>query len=82
MERLFEAKTEKEQELVYIIKTNSDLKTRRKALKDLLVLNGFDKNELYAIRSKEVYIRIPNKPPTWMRFFSASIIYEDTLLKR
>lgn len=82
MERLFEAKTEKEQELVYIIKTNSDLKTRRKALKDLLVLNGFDKNELYAIRSKEVYTRIPNKPPTWMRFFSASIIYEDTLLKR
>ena len=82
MERLFEPKTEQEAELVKIIKTNSDKDTRKKALKELLVLNGFDKKELYAIRSKETYDRIPNKPPTWMRFRMASIVYNDTMLKR
>ena len=82
MERLFEPKTEQETELVKIIKTHSDKDTRKKALKELLVLNGFDKKELYAIRSKEIYDRIPNKPPTWQRFRMASIVYNDTMLKR
>lgn len=82
MERLFEPKTEQEAELVKIIKTHSDKDTRKKALKELLVLNGFDKKELYAIRSKETYDRIPNKPSTWMRFRMASIVYNDTMLKR
>ena len=82
MERIFEAKNEKEQELVQIIKTNSDKNSRKKALQQLLVLNGLDKNDLYSIRSKEVYVRIPNKPPTWMKFWSASIVYDDCLIKR
>ena len=82
MERIFEPQTEQEIELVKIIKTNPEKTTRKKALKQLLVLNGFDKNELYAIRSKEVYSRIPNKPPTWKRFYSATILYDDCKLKR
>jgi len=82
MERLFEPKTERENELVQIIKTDQDKAKRKKALQQLLVLNGFDKNDLYSIRSKEVYTRIPNKPPTWTRFWSASIVYDDTKMKR
>lgn len=82
MEHIFEAKTEEEKQLVQIIKTNPDRNSRKKALKQLLVLNGLDKNNLYAIRSKEVYVRIPNKPPTWTRFWSATVIYDDCLLKR
>ena len=82
MERIFKPKTEQEVELVKIIKTNPEKTTRKKALNQLLVLNGFDKNELYAIRSKEVYQRIPNKPPTWKRFYSATIFYDDCKLKR
>ena len=82
MERIFEPKTEQEFELVEIIKTNSDKNARKKALQQLLILNGFDKNYLYAIRSKEVYSRIPNKPPTWKRFYSATVLYNDTMLKR
>ena len=82
MERLFEPKNEQESKLVEIIKTDQDRSKRKKALQQLLVLNGFDKNDLYSIRSKEVYARIPNKPPTWTRFCSASIIYDDTKLKR
>jgi hypothetical protein len=82
MERLFEPKTEQENELVKIIKTDQDKAKRKKALQQLLVLNGFDKNDLYSIRSKEVYTRIPNKPPTWTRFWSASIVYDDTKMKR
>lgn len=82
MERIFEPKTEQEKELVSLIKTSPIRATRRKALKQLLVLNGFTKNELYAIRSKEVYSRIPNKPPTWQRFYSATIMYDDCRLKR
>ncbi len=82
MERLFEPKTEQENELVKIIKTDQDKTKRKKALQQLLVLNGFDKNDLYSIRSKEVYARIPNKPPTWTRFWSASIVYDDTKLTR
>ena len=82
MERLFEPKNEQENELVKIIKTDQDKVKRKKALKELLVLNGLDKSDLYTIRSKEVYTRIPNKPPTWKRFWSASIVYDDTRLKR
>ena len=82
MERLFEPKTEQETELVKIIKTNTDKAKRKKALQELLVLNGFDKNDLYGIRSKEIYTRIPNKPPTWQRFWSASIVYDDCKLRR
>ena len=82
MERLFEPKNEQEFKLVEIIKTDQDKSKRKKALQQLLVLNGFDKNDLYSIRSKEVYARIPNKPPTWKRFWSASIVYDDTKLKR
>ena len=82
MERLFEPKTEQENELVKIIKTDQNKAKRKKALQQLLVLNGFDKNDLYSIRSKEVYTRIPNKPPTWTRFWSASIVYDDTKMKR
>ena len=82
MERLFEPKTEQEIELVKIIKTHFDKNTRKKALKELLVLNGFPKNELYAIRSREIYDRIPNKPPTWRRFRMATIVYNDTMIKR
>lgn len=82
MERIFEPKTEQEFDLVKIIKTNSDKSARKKALQQLLILNGFDKNDLYAIRSKEVYSSIPNKPPTWKRFYSATVLYNDTMLKR
>lgn len=82
MERLFEPKNEQEKALVDIIKNNPEKATRKKALIELLKLNGFDKNELYAIRSKEVYQRIPNKPTTWKRFSHALIIYNDLLLKR
>jgi hypothetical protein len=82
MERLFEPKNEQESELVKIIKTDKDKTKRKKALQKLLVLNGFDKNDLYSIRSKEVYARIPNKPPTWKSFWSASIVYDDCKLKR
>ena len=82
MERIFEAKTAEEKQLVQIIKTNPDKKSRKKALQQLLVLNGLDKNDLYSIRSKEVYTRIPNKPPTWMKFWSATIVYDDCLINR
>lgn len=82
MERIFEPKTEKEIELVKIIKTNSNKAARKKALQQLLILNGIDKNDLYAIRSKEVYSRIPNKPATWKRFHSATVMYDDTILKK
>lgn len=82
MERIFEPKTEQEFELVKTIKTNPDKAARKKALQQLLILNGFDKNDLYAIRSTEVYSRIPNKPPTWKRFYSATVLYNDTMLKR
>jgi hypothetical protein len=82
MERIFEPKTEQEVELVKVIKTNPDKAARKKALQQLLVLNGFDKNDLYSIRSKEVYTRIPNKPPTWKRFYSATVLYNDIMLKR
>ena len=82
MELLFEPKNQQETELVKIIKTNPDKAKRKKALQELLVLNGFDKNDLYAIRSIEVYTRIPNKPPTWRRFYSASIVYDVCRLKR
>lgn len=82
MERLFVPKNEDEKALVDIITKNTEKATRKKALIQLLKLNGFDKNELYAIRAKEVYQRIPNKPPTWKRFSHASIVYNDTLLKR
>ena len=82
MERIFEPKSEQEASLVKVIKTSPVKAIRKKALGQLLVLNGFDKNDLYAIRSKEVYQRIPNKPPTWQRFCSATIFYDDCKLKR
>jgi hypothetical protein len=82
MERIFEPKNDQENELVKIIKTNQDKRKRKKALQELLVLNGLDKNDYYTIRSKEVYARIPNRPPTWTRFWSASIVYDDCILKR
>lgn len=82
MERIFEPKTEQELSLVRVIKSNPDKSERKKALQQLLKINGFDKNELYAIRSKEIYQRIPNKPPTWQRFRSATLFYNDTMLKR
>ena len=82
MERIFEPKTEQEVELVKVIKTSHAKAARKKALQQLLVLNGLDKNDVYSIRSKEVYARIPNKPPTWKRFHSATILYNDTILKR
>lgn len=82
MELLFQPKTEKEIELVEIIKTNKDKKIRKKALQELLVLNGLDKNDLYAIRSKEYYFKIANKSIGWNRFSHASIIYNNTLLNR
>jgi hypothetical protein len=82
MERIFEPKSDKEKELVQIIKTNPDKAKRASAIKQLRLLNGIDKNDLYAIRAKDVYGRIPNKPPTWTRFYSASIFYDDCLLKR
>ena len=82
MERIFEPKTEQEVELVKVIKTSTAKAARKKALQQLLVLNGLDKNDVYSIRSKEVYARIPNKPPTWKRFYSATVLYNDTILKR
>lgn len=82
MERIFEPKNEQEKTLVDVIKTNHDKKTRKNALVELLKINGFDKNELFAIRSKEFYMRIPNKPSTWKRFSHAYILYNDILLKR
>jgi hypothetical protein len=82
MERLFIPKNAQEVELVHIIKTNKDKAARRKALSQLLVLNGFDKNEVYAIRSIETYRRMPGKPATWQRFFSATVYYDDCRLKR
>ena len=82
MERLFEPRTEQEAALVEIIRTSPLKGARKKALMQLLVLCGFDKCELYAIRSKEVYQRIPNKPKTWQRFCSATIFYDDCRLKR
>lgn len=82
MERIFEPKTPQEIELVKTIKTSQIKTDRKKALQMLLVLNGFNKNELYAIRTKEVYSRIPNNPSTWMRFCSSTIVYNSCLLKR
>lgn len=82
MERIFEPKTQQEIELVQIIKTSQIKADRKKALQKLLILNGFDKNDIYSIRSKEVYARIPNKPPTWTRFWSATIVYDDCKIKR
>lgn len=82
MERIFEPKNDEERYFVNIIKTNTDKVTRKKALINLLKLNGFEKNELFAIRSVEVYARIPNKPPTWRRFHHATVVYNTLLLKR
>lgn len=82
MERIFEPKTEQEAELVKIIKTNPNKVARKKALQQLLILNGFDKNNLYAIRSEEVYVRIPNKPSYFRRFHFATLVYNDTMLVR
>lgn len=82
MERIFEPKTQEEIELVQIIKTSQIKVDRKKALQKLLILNGCDKNDIYSIRSKEVYARIPNKPPTWTRFWSATIVYDDCKIKR
>lgn len=82
MEMIFEPNNEQEKQLVDIIKNNPEKATRKKALVELLKINGFDKNELYAIRSIEVYKRIPNKPPTWKTFSHAVIMYNNLLLKR
>lgn len=82
MERLFEAKTEAEAELVKVIKTSKIKAERQKALKKLLTINGLQKDDLYAIRSKELYVSIPGKPSYYKSFYSASVVYEDTLLKR
>lgn len=82
MERIFEAKTDREIELVKILKTSANKNSRKKALQELLKINGCDKNDLFAIRSKEVYARIEGKPKTWRRFFSATIVYDDRLIHR
>jgi hypothetical protein len=82
MERIFEPKTNEEIELVNVIKTNPEKKERQKALKKLLVLNGFSKKELYAIRSIEYYDPIPNQPTYYKKFRMAIVMYNDTMLKR
>jgi hypothetical protein len=82
MERLFEPKTEKEAELVKTIKNNRDRISRKKALQSLLILNGFEKSELYAIRSIEYYDGISNKPSAWKKFRSASVVYDDCRVTR
>jgi hypothetical protein len=82
MELLFQPKTEKEIELVSIIKFNPDKKNRKKALEQLRVLNGLSKDDYLSIRSKEFYSKIANKPIGWNRFSHASIVYDNTMLKR
>ena len=82
MYRLFEAKTEEEVALVSVISKSKDLKARRKALADLRVLCGLTKNDYLGIIAKEFYDQIPGKPRGWNRFRSASITYNDELIKR
>lgn len=82
MERIFEPITEREDELVQIIKTNPFKEVRKNALKSLLVLNGCEIDDLYSIRSIEVYQHIPNKPITYRKFLRATVMYDDCKLKR
>ena len=82
MERLFQAKTDAESALVLTITTHKDANTRKKALVALRVLNGVPANDLYAIRSKENYSRIPGKPIGWNRFNNASLFYDDCRIQR
>ena len=82
MERLFEAKTDAESALVLTITTHKDQKVRKNALIALRVLNGIPANDLYTIRSKENYSRIPGKPIGWNRFNNASLFYDDCRIQR
>jgi hypothetical protein len=88
MYRLFVAKTEKEEELVKIIKTNKDLNQRKKALLELRFICGIAKEDcnkmigLMSIKTSEVYQKIKNKQWYIQQFSHASIYYEDTLIKR
>jgi len=80
MYRLFKPLTNKEIELVSIIKTHRKKPIRAKALKELRKLLGCE--NLYTIVSKEYYSHIQDRPKYYQRFRSASIEYDDVKLKR
>jgi len=82
MKCIFQPKTEQEIKLVEIIKTNKLRSKRKKALQELLFINGFDKNDLTIIFSKENFVRIKNQPPSYSMFHSAIIFYDNSILKR
>jgi DNA-directed RNA polymerase specialized sigma subunit len=88
MYRLFVAQTEKEEQLVKIIKTSKFLKDRKKALLELRFICGIAKDDcsnmigITSIRTREVYQKIANKNWYCQQFSHAVIEFEDTMIKR
>lgn len=88
MYRIFVPKTEQEQNLVNILQKSKVLKERRKALKELKLINGITKEMqkehigTLSIVCHEVYQKMRNKPVGYKIFSHASVEYNDEILKR